>query len=58
MTRLTESTVEDATLEWLEAIGWHVVHGPPASRPVSFLPSAAITARWSSPDACVMRLRG
>jgi len=24
----TESTVEDAALAWLEAIGWRVAHGP------------------------------
>lgn len=24
----TESVVEDAALAWLEAIGWHVAHGP------------------------------
>ena len=28
MTAFTESTVEDAALEWLEAAGWHVAHGP------------------------------
>lgn len=24
----TESTVEEAALAWLEAIGWRIVHGP------------------------------
>ena len=28
MTRFTESTVEAAALEWLEALGWRVAHGP------------------------------
>ncbi len=28
MTTLTESTVEAAALEWLEAVGWQVAHGP------------------------------
>lgn len=28
MTRFTESIVEDAALAWLEAVGWHVAHGP------------------------------
>jgi type I restriction enzyme R subunit len=25
---LTKSTVEEATLAWLKAIGWYVAHGP------------------------------
>ncbi|MXZ92504.1 MAG: type I restriction endonuclease subunit R [Chloroflexi bacterium] len=28
MTTLTESTVEQASLEWLAALGWQVAHGP------------------------------
>ena len=24
----TESEVEDAALEWLESLGWRVLHGP------------------------------
>jgi type I restriction enzyme R subunit len=28
MTGFSESTVEQAALAWLEAIGWRVVHGP------------------------------
>jgi type I restriction enzyme, R subunit len=28
LTSFTESTVEQAALAWLEAIGWHVAHGP------------------------------
>ena len=24
----TESEVEDATLEWLDSLGWRVLHGP------------------------------
>ena len=28
MTALTESTVEDAALAWLESLGWSVAHGP------------------------------
>ena len=28
MTTLTESTVEDAALAWLESLGWSVAHGP------------------------------
>jgi len=28
MARLTESTVEDAALAWLETVGWQVAHGP------------------------------
>ena len=28
MTRFTESEVEAAALEWLDALGWHVAHGP------------------------------
>lgn len=28
MIDFTESTVEDAALAWLEAIGWQVAHGP------------------------------
>lgn len=28
MTTFSESTVEDAALAWLEAIGWQVAHGP------------------------------
>ena len=28
MTTLTETTVEAAAMEWLDAIGWQVVHGP------------------------------
>ncbi len=27
----TESTVEDAALAWLEAIGWRIAHGPDMS---------------------------
>lgn len=26
--RFIESDVEDAALAWLEAIGWHIAHGP------------------------------
>ncbi len=26
--KVTESDVEDATLEWLEALGWRIAHGP------------------------------
>jgi hypothetical protein len=26
--RFSESVVEDAALEWLEGLGWHVAHGP------------------------------
>ena len=25
---VAESVVEQATLAWLEALGWHIVHGP------------------------------
>ncbi len=28
MTTITESTVEDAALAWLESLGWNIVHGP------------------------------
>ena len=28
MTTITESTVEDAALAWLESLGWSVAHGP------------------------------
>ena len=28
MTRITESDVEDAALDWLESLGWTVAHGP------------------------------
>ena len=28
MTAFTESEIEDATLEWLESLGWEVAHGP------------------------------
>ena len=28
VTRFTESTVEDAALEWLAGVGWSVAHGP------------------------------
>ena len=28
MSRFSESVVEDAALEWLEALGWRLVHGP------------------------------
>jgi type I restriction enzyme R subunit len=28
MTGVTESVVEQATLAWLEAMGWQVAHGP------------------------------
>lgn len=28
MTRITESAVEDAALDWLESLGWTVAHGP------------------------------
>jgi type I restriction enzyme R subunit len=28
MDRFTESTVESATLSWLESLGWQVKHGP------------------------------
>ena len=28
MTALTESTVEDAALAWLESLGWSIAHGP------------------------------
>ena len=28
MTTLTESTVEDAALTWLESLGWNIAHGP------------------------------
>ena len=26
--RITESVVEDAALDWLESLGWSVAHGP------------------------------
>ena len=28
MTRFSESVVEDAALDWLAALGWHIAHGP------------------------------
>ena len=28
MTRITESVVEEAALDWLESLGWNVAHGP------------------------------
>ena len=28
MTQFSESTVEDAALAWLEAVGWPIAHGP------------------------------
>ena len=28
MTRITESVVEDAALDWLDGLGWSVAHGP------------------------------
>ena len=28
MTRITESVVEDATLDWLDSLGWSIAHGP------------------------------
>ncbi|MCP9441173.1 MAG: hypothetical protein NNA20_01140 [Nitrospira sp.] len=28
MAHLTESTVEDAALAWLQGIGWRIAHGP------------------------------
>ena len=28
MTTITEADVEDAALEWLDALGWQTVHGP------------------------------
>jgi len=28
MNGVTESVVEQAALAWLEAIGWHIAHGP------------------------------
>ena len=28
MTTLTEADVEQAALDWLSGIGWHVAHGP------------------------------
>ena len=28
MTTLTESTVEDAALDWLAGLGWSIAHGP------------------------------
>ncbi len=28
MTRITESVVEDAALDWLDSLGWSVAHGP------------------------------
>ena len=28
MSRFYDSVVEDTALEWLEALGWRVVHGP------------------------------
>lgn len=28
MTKLTESDIEDATLDWLSGLGWSVAHGP------------------------------
>ena len=28
MTRLTESDIESAMLEWLDRLGWTVAHGP------------------------------
>ncbi|MCP9469501.1 MAG: hypothetical protein NNA31_05810 [Nitrospira sp.] len=31
MAYLTESTVEEAALTWLEATGWQVAHGPDIS---------------------------
>lgn len=36
MTTFTESTVEEAALAWLEAIGWHVAHGPDLSPDIPF----------------------
>ena len=29
---LTESTVEDAALAWLEGVGWNMKHGPEIAR--------------------------
>ena len=28
MSAVSESTVEDAALEWLRGLGWNVAHGP------------------------------
>ena len=28
MTTLTGAAVEQATLDWLSGLGWHVAHGP------------------------------
>ncbi len=28
MTTFTETAVEQATLDWLESLGWAVAHGP------------------------------
>jgi hypothetical protein len=35
MAAFSESTVEDAGLAWLQAIGWHFAHGPDIARPIS-----------------------
>ena len=28
LTRITESVVEDAALDWLDSLGWNIAHGP------------------------------
>jgi hypothetical protein len=33
MAPLTESTVEQAALAWLESLGWRVAHGPDIPTP-------------------------
>ncbi len=44
MTSFSESTVEDAALAWLEAIGWRVAHGPDIS-PVGDTLTPALSQR-------------
>jgi len=40
--RLTESTVEDAALSWLETLGWSVKHGPEIARTLAALRDALL----------------
>ena len=41
---VSESTVEEAALDWLAGLGWSVAHGP-ISHPVNQRPITRITAR-------------
>jgi type I restriction enzyme R subunit len=53
MAQMTESVVEQAALDWLEAVGWQIVHGP------DIAPDGAVPERTNYSQVVLeQRLRG